>query len=99
MGKTPLIVAPVIVAAALLYLALWFGRWWERAAARARAEDISPELYGDLVAFVRGLLNPTDLTDVAYLPGPARARAEELVSVENERDARRRRAERRRAGY
>jgi hypothetical protein len=99
LGKTPLIVAPVIVALALLYLAFWLGKRWERTALRMKAEQISPKLYGDLVAFVRGLLNPTDLSDPAYLPQAAKDKAAELVATADEHEAKRRRSERRRAGY
>jgi hypothetical protein len=80
-GKTALIVAPIIVGGAALWLAFWLGRLFERARRRTAAAHISPELHGELVDLVRDVLSPGDtIDDVAYLPTPMRDRAKELLS-------------------
>lgn len=99
MGKTPLILAPIIVAAALLWLTFWLGRRLERAAIRVRAEQLDPKLHVDLTNLVRDLLHPVDLNDVPYLPPAIKKRAADLVTEATRQEHARIRAERRRLGW
>ncbi len=99
MGKTALILAPIIVGAVVLWFTFWMGRFFERVRRDVQASHISPRVHADLVELVRDLLNPTDLTDVPYLPPVLRQRAELTLKNANENAASVRRAERRRAGY
>lgn len=99
-GKTPLIVAPVIVALAVLALAFWFGRWWERSGRRYAASFIDPKTHTDLMEVLRRVLAPADSVDeVCLLPGPVRDRAEKVLATAHEQAAKRARAELRRRGY
>lgn len=98
-GKTPLIVAPLIVAGLVLFLAFYAGRWWERTGRRWASSQLDPGIYRDLVAYVQGLLSPTDFEDPPYLPGKLREEAVKLAARAADHDRKMMRAERRRRGY
>lgn len=96
MGKTPLILAPIIVGGALLWLSWWLGMRWERVSKRYFGSFIDPKNHSDLVELVRQMLTPTSLEEPAYLPEKIRERAVKLIADSDERDDRRRREELRR---
>ncbi len=96
MGKTPLIVAPLIVLAAVLFGMFWAGRWWERVNQRYASRFISAKTHQGLVELVRRMLSPTDIDQGCFLPEPVRVRAQQLVDDADRQDAARRREELRR---
>lgn len=98
-GKTPLIVAPIVVGAAVLLLVFWLGRWWERSMRRYAASFIDPKTYTDLVELVRGMLAPADVEQACFLPDLVRGRAQDLVSRADQQHADRERFELRRRGF
>lgn len=99
-GKTALIVAPLIVGLAVLALAFWGGRLFERIRRDVAASHISPQVHGELVDLVRDLLSPTDdLEQVVYLPPPVKERAQQLLARADANTRAIERAARRRAGY
>jgi len=99
-GKTALILAPLIVGGALLAVSFWMGRLFERVRRDVAASHISPQLHGELVDLVRDLLNPgADLEQVAYLPPATKERAQQLLARAIANVQAVARAERRRAGY
>lgn len=99
MGKTALILAPIIVGGLFLFLAFWLGRWFERAGQRYAASFISPQLYQRLVQFVGCTLNPTDLDAVPYLPPALKDEATELLELADKQASARSRHELRRRGF
>lgn len=98
-GKTPLILAPIIVGGAFLFLAFWFGRWFERAGKRYEAQFIDPVLHQNLADFIARTLVPTDVDQVAYLPPEMKQQAERLLGRAKEAKGKQVRYERRRRGY
>lgn len=99
MGKTPLILAPIILIVFALWLAVWTGRRLERAAMKLRAEHLDPQLHTDLANLVRDMLHPTDLNDIPYLPPTLKQRAIELSAEATRQEKARDRAKRRRLGW
>lgn len=99
MGKTVLILAPIIVGLAVLWLAFWLGKLAQRIKTEIAAAHISPKVHHDLRELVRDLLHPSDLADPPYLPAAVRQRAERVLKDADENKASADRAMRRRAGY
>lgn len=95
-GKTPLVLAPIVVGLAILVMVFWAGRWWERSGKRYAAQFIDPTTHADLVELVRRILLPVDVDHACFLPAPVKAQAEELLAQADEQDAKRRRLELRR---
>jgi len=99
-GKTPLILAPLIVGLALLFVAFWAGRWWERAGRRYASSFIDPKTHGDLMETLRGILVPsTDVDQACFVPAGVKERADRVLATADEQAARRVREERRRRGW
>lgn len=84
MGKTALILAPLIVGVAMLWVMFWMGQLFERAKHRVAAGHIDVGLYAQLVDFVRGLVSPKDLADPPYLPPDVRQEALKLSARAHE---------------
>lgn len=99
MGKTPLIIAPIIVAAALLWFAFWLGRKFERVAIVHHGKNIIPKTHTDMIEVLRDLLHPPDLNEVPYVPTALKERAMAAFAAANEQEQARIRAERRRLGW
>lgn len=97
--KTVLILAPIIVGAAALWLAFWLGGLFKEAKLKLASDRISPQLHADLAQFVMSVVNPTSIEDPPYLPGAVREQGLKLVARHREETAGRMRAERRRLGY
>ncbi len=99
MGKTPLIIAPAIVAATLAWLMFWIGRWYERTMIVHKGKHILPSTYNELVGVIRELLNPTNLNEIPYVPPALKQRAWEAFNTATKQEQARVRAERRRNGW
>lgn len=100
MGKTALILAPLIVGGALLAVSFWLGRLFERVRRDVAASHISPQLHGELVDLARDLLDPgMDLAQAPYLPPALKERVQQLFARARANQQAIARAERRRAGY
>jgi hypothetical protein len=98
-GKTVLIVAPIIVGVAVLWLAFALGKVVQRVQTAVAASHISPGVHEDLREVVRALLSPTDLSNPPYLPAALKQQAELALKNADDNAASVKRAERRRAGY
>jgi hypothetical protein len=98
-GKTPLILAPLVVGLALLFLAFWFGRFWERSGKRYAAQFIDPDTHTSLMEIVRRILSPADPELGCYLPPAVKEQAEKVLATAHEQAARRARVELRRRGF
>lgn len=96
MGKTPLILAPLIVGGAMLVFAFWMGRIYERASKRYAGSFIDPKMHTDLLDLVKKILVPSSVDQACYLPDPLKEQAEKLVARADEHHVRRRRDELRR---
>lgn len=100
MGKTPLILAPIVVGAAVLFVVFLAGRWWERSMKRYASSFIDPATYTDLVELLRRILTPAaDVDQACFLPDGIKDEAERLVTRADNQDTNRRRAELRRRGF
>lgn len=99
MGKTVIILAPLVVGGALLLLAFWMGQLLERVKKDVASARINPGLHDDLIELVRQILSPGDLDQVAFLPEPVKTRAQELLDKADQHAANMRQAQRRRAGW
>ncbi len=97
--KTALILAPIIVATAALWLAFWAGRKTERVKQKLVADRIDVGLHNDLIELVRRILSPADLDQVAFLPDPVAARARELLAQADENTTAVQAAKRRQGDY
>jgi hypothetical protein len=98
-GKTPMVLAPILVLAAVLFLTFWLGRLFERAGRRYAAQFIDPKTHSDLVELVRRVLSPVDADQACFLPEKVQKRARELLGKADEQAEARRRAEFRRRGF
>ncbi len=79
-GKTPYVLAPLIVGAAVLLLTFYCGRWFERARQKMSRSQVSLVVYFKLVEYLRGLLHPVSLDDPVYLPDATKTRGFELLN-------------------
>ena len=79
MGKTPYVLAPIIVGAAVLLLTFYCGRWFERARQKLVRSQVSLVVYSRLTEYVRELLHPSSLDDPVYLPDAVKTRGFELL--------------------
>jgi hypothetical protein len=95
-GKTALILAPLIVGCAALWLAYWLGLKVEQSRKRAASSVIDARLHTDLVELVRRILRPADLDQAAYLPPQVQQLAQRLLA---EADANADRVRQRRHGF
>jgi len=99
-GKTPLILAPVIVCLAVLAAAFFAGRWWERAGRRYASSFIDPKTHGELMETLRGILTPPgDVDQACFVPAAVKERADRVLATADEQAARRKREELRRRGW
>lgn len=98
-GKTPLILAPLILGAALLCFTFWLGRIWERAGKRYAASFIDPATHGELMETVRQILQPVDVDHACFLPASVQDKAVKVLARADEQAARRARVELRRRGF
>jgi hypothetical protein len=92
LGKTPLIVAPVIVALALLFLTFWLGKRFERLRKFADARGIDPDLYHEFERFARSVIQPPpslESADVVVLPEATRKLGVDVLTRYDETTARR----------
>lgn len=95
-GKTPLILAPLIVGGAMLWFAFWMGKVFERASKRYIASYIDPKMHCELIDLLKKILVPSNVDQACYLPEPLKQQAEKLVARADEHHQRRRREELRR---
>lgn len=79
MGKTPYVLAPIIVGLAAGMLVFYCGRWYERARQKLARSLVSMVVYAKLAEYLRELLHPTSLDEPAYLPDPVKTRGFELL--------------------
>jgi hypothetical protein len=99
-GKTPLIVAPLLVGLAFLALAFVAGRFWERAGKRYASSFIDPKTHGDLMDALRRILTPpADVDQACFVPEVIKAPALRVLATADEQAAKRRREELRRRGW
>lgn len=97
-GKTPLLLAPLIVGAAVLFAAFLAGRWSERAGKRRASSFIDPATHTDLMQVLHRILAPADPDLACYLPEVVKDDAVKVLAVAEKQAENRRRAELRR-GY
>lgn len=85
MGKTALILAPLIVGAASMWLACWVGIQMGRRREAAMRQGISPRWAGDVVVLLRRLLvvptGSTDPADFVVLPSEVHSAAQRLLDA------------------
>jgi hypothetical protein len=98
-GKTPMVLAPIVVVAAVLFLAFLAGRWWERSMRRYASSFIDPKTHGDLIELVRRVLKSVDVDQACYLPPPVHGEAEKLLAKADDQAVARQRYELRRRGF
>lgn len=84
MGKTALILAPAIVAAAVIWFAAWVGTRIGRAREAAARQGIDPRWAGDVENLLRDLLAPPKAdamaADFVVLPRDLKSRAHQLYA-------------------
>lgn len=95
-GKTALILAPLVIGLALLLLAFLAGRFWERAGKRYAASFIDPDTHMGLMEVLRRILSPADPNLACYVPDVVKDTAVKVLAIADEQAARRKREELRR---
>lgn len=85
MGKTWLILAPVIVAAAVIWGAVWVGIGIGRAREATARKGIDPRWAADVQSLLRDLLTPPKsdamAADFVVLPRPLKSRTHQLLNM------------------
>lgn len=84
MGRTALILAPIIVAGTALWLACWVGIRIGRAREAVARQGIDPRWAADMQQLLKDLLTPPKsdamAADFVVLPRPLKSRAQQLLS-------------------
>jgi hypothetical protein len=98
-GKTAVVLAPIIVLGAGLVLCFWLGRRYERTSVAVRGTQLSAKLHGQMVEWIRQVLNPSDLANPSFVPEDLRDSGTRLVAQADENMAKVRREDLRRRGF